>query len=135
MPTRKEETKATMKSIRLLFFRAFLLIALITSYLYLLYGGEPRNSLLIPRHAAGNDLVFQIDPAADHSPSETLGREILLIHKFLREHQSEVTAGTYEITVLRAIDQARGRSRKAAKDPETISGGLSYIEHHSQLGR
>jgi hypothetical protein len=132
---RKEGKKATIKTIRFLVFRGFLLITFITSYLYLLYGREPRDRVPIPRNVVWNDFVIQIGPTADDSPKETLGKEIIVIQKFLREHQSEVTVGIYAITVFRAIDQARARLRKADKDLETISNELSYKEDQARLGR
>jgi hypothetical protein len=125
-----------MKTIRFLVVRGFLLIGFIISYLYLLYGREqPRDRVPISRNAAWNDLVIQIDPGADDSSKETFGKELVVIQKFLTEHQSEVTVGIYDITVFRAIDQARARLRRADKDLETISNELSYKEDLAQLGR
>ena len=124
-----------MKTIRVLFLRAFLLIAFVTSYLYLLYGQDPRDHVPIPRNTAWNDLIVQINPTADDSPNETLGKEIVVIQKFLMEHQSEINVGVYDITVFRAIDRARARLRKADKDLETISNELSYKENQTQHGR
>ncbi len=59
----------------------------------------------------------------------SLGKEIVLIQKFLREHQSEVSVGIYDITVFKAIDQVRARLQKADKDLETIKNELSYKEY------
>jgi hypothetical protein len=124
-----------MKTIRFLVFRVFLLIALITTYLYLLYGQEREHGVPIVRNAAWNDLVRQMDPSADDSPHETLGKEIVLIQKFLREHQSEVRVGIYDISVFRAIDQARARLQKSDKDLETIRNELSFKEYQAKGGR
>jgi hypothetical protein len=132
---KEEEKKTNMKTIRFLVVRAFLLIACIISYLYLLYGRELLDRVPIPRNAAWNDLVIQIDPTTDESSKETFGKEVVLIQKFLTEHQSEVTVRIYDITVFRAIDQARARLRKADKDLETISNELSYKEDQARLGR
>jgi hypothetical protein len=134
MAMRKEEKKATIKTIRFPVLRAFLLITFITSYLCLLYGREPRDRVPIPRNVARNDLVIQIGPTADDSPKKTLGKEIIVM-RFLREHQSEAAVGIYDITVFRAIDQARARLRNADKDLETISNELSYKEDQAQLER
>ena len=101
-----------MKTIRFLVFRVFLLIALITTYLYLLYGQEREHGVPIVRNAAWNDLVRVMDPSVDDSPRETLGKEIVLIQKFLREHQSEVSVGIYDVTVFKAIEQAPGPACK-----------------------
>jgi hypothetical protein len=124
-----------MKTIRFLLFRMFLLIALITCYLYLSYGQERERGPVIVRNAAWNDLVRQIDPSAEDSPRETLGTEIVLIQKFLREHQSEVSVEIYDMAVFRAIDQARTRLQKADKDLETIRNELSYKEYQAKGGR
>ena len=124
-----------MKTIRFLVFRVFLLVAFITTYLYLLYGQERERSVPIVRNAAWNDLVNQVDLTGDNSPHETLGKEILLIQNFLREHQSEVSVGIYDIAVFRAIDQARARLQKADKDLETIRNELSYKEYEAKGGR
>jgi len=124
-----------MKSVRSLVFRVFLLIAFLTTYLYFLYGQERDRGVPIARNAAWNDLVRQIDPSMDDSPHETLGKEIVLIQKFLREHQFEVTVGIYDIAVFKAIDQARARLQKADKDLEAIRNQLSYKENLGMAGR
>ena len=124
-----------MKSVRSLVFRLFLLIAFLTTYLSFLCGHEREQGVPIARNAAWNDLVRQIDPSMDDSPHETLGKEIVLIQKFLREHQSEVTVGIYDIAVFKAIDQARARLQKADKDLETIKNELSYKEYQAKSGR
>ena len=124
-----------MKAVRSLIFRVLLLITFITAYLCFLYGQERQHSVSIVRNAAWNDLVRQMDPWTDDSPQETWGKEIVLIQKFLREHQSEVSVGIYNIAVFRAIDQARARLQKADKDLETIRNELSYKEYQARDGR
>jgi hypothetical protein len=100
-----------------------------------LYGQEREQGVPIARNAAWNDLVRQIDPSMDDSPHETLGKEIVLIQKFLREHQSEMSVGIYDINVFKAIDQVRARLQKADKDLETIRNELSYRENQATAGR
>ena len=129
------EREPYMKTIRFLIFRVFLLVAFITTYLYFLYGQERERGVPIVRNAAWNDLIRQMDPATDDSPHETLGKEIVLIQKFLREHQSEVSVGIYDIAVFKAIDQVRARLQKADKDLETIRNELSYKEFQARGGR
>jgi hypothetical protein len=124
-----------MKTVRFLAFRALLLVTFITAYVYFLFGQERQQSVSIVRNAAWNDLVRQMDPMTDDSPQETLGKEIVLIQKFLREHQFEVSIGIYDIAVFRAIDQARARLQKADKDLETIKNELSYKENQARGGR
>jgi hypothetical protein len=127
--------RPSMKSVRFLVFRVLLLIAFLTTHLYFLSGQEREQGIPIARNAAWNDLVRQIDPSMDDSPHETLGKEIVLIQKFLREHQSEVSVGIYDINVFKAIDQARARLQKADKDLEAIRNELSYGETPAIAGR
>ena len=124
-----------MKTIRFLVFRAFLLIAFITTYLCFLYGQERGDAVPIVRNVAWNDLVRQVDPLTNDTPNETLGKEFVLIQKFLREHQSEVSVRIYDIAVFKAIDQARARLQKADKDLEAIRNELSYKEYQAKGGR
>lgn len=121
-----------MKTVRFLVFRTLLLITFITAYLYFLFGQEREHLVLIARNAAWNDLVRQIDPSSDNSAHETLGTEVVLIEKFLREHQSEVTVGVYDIAVFKAIDQTRARLQQADKDLQTIRNELSYKEYEAR---
>jgi hypothetical protein len=59
----------------------------------------------------------------------------MVIQKFLKEHETEKTIGIYDITVFRAIDQARARLQKADKDLEKIRNELSYKEYQAKLER
>lgn len=124
-----------MRTVRLLVFRALLLITFITAYLYFLYGQERQPFVPIARNAAWNDLVHQIDPSVDNSAHETLGTQVVLIQKFLREHQSEVNVGVYNIAVFKAIDQLRARLQQADKDLQTIRNELSCKEYQTNRGR
>src|ERR1700757_1182459 len=119
-PENEEERRPPMKTMRFLVFRAFLLVALITSCFYLLYGQERGHVVPIVRNAAWNDLVTQIKYMPDDSPQESLFKEVLVIQKFLSEHATEVSVTEYDITVFRAIDQVRARLQNADKDLETI---------------
>lgn len=132
-PTGKK--RPTMKAVRFLFFRALLLMTFISTYLYFLYGQEREHSVPIARNAAWNDLVRQIDQSVDNSAHETLGTEVILIEKFLREHQREVNVGVYDIAVFKAIDQVHARLWQADKDLETIKKELSYREYEASGGR
>lgn len=124
-----------MKAVRFLVFRALLLTTFITTCLYFLYGQEPEHFVPIARNAAWNDLVRQIDPSADNSAHETLGTEVVLIQKFLREQQSEVNVGVYDMAVFKAIDQVRAPLQQGDKDPQTIRNEFSYKENEVTGGR
>jgi hypothetical protein len=118
-----------------LVFRAFLIIAFSITVLYISYGKERERQVQIVRNVAWNDLVRQINPVTDDSSGRSFQNEMVLIQKFLTEHQSEVTVGIYDIAVFRAIDQLRCRLQKADKDLETIRNELSYKEDQSRGGR
>lgn len=133
-PTGKKR-RSNMKAVRFLFFRVLLLITFITAYLYFLYGQEREHLVPIARNAAWNDLVRQIGPSQDNPAHETLGTEVTLIQKFIREHQREVNVGVYDISVFKAIDQVRARLQQADKDLETIKKELSYKEYEAKGGR
>jgi hypothetical protein len=124
-----------MKTMRFLVFRAFLLVALITSCFYFLYGQERGQVVRIARNVAWNDLANQIRYVPDDSPQESLFKEVLVIQKFLSEHATEVSVTEYDIAVFRAIDQVRARLQKADKDLETIKKELSYKEQIAKGGR
>ncbi len=124
-----------MKTVRFLIFRVFLLIAFMTAYLYLLYGQERGRVVPIARNTAWNDLVIQVNPEMGDSSTDCLGKELLLLQSFLREHKSEQKVGVYDMAVLRTIDHVRARFQKADKDLETIKNELSYKEVQVKLGR
>ena len=121
-----------MKTIRFLVFRGFLLTALLTTYLYFLYAQEREHIVPIVRNAAWNDFVRQINPSVDNSGRQTFDTEIVLIQKFLLEHQFETSVGVYDLAVFKAIDQVRVRLQQADKDLETIRNELSYKEYQAR---
>ena len=124
-----------MKTTRILFSRAFLLFALVSSYVYAAYGKESRSLIRIVRNAAWNDFISQIKFLPEESPQDSLGKEMLVIQKFLKAHETEVQVGIYDLEVFRAIDKARGRLQRADKDLETLRNELSYKVEQARLGR
>lgn len=124
-----------MKPVRFLVFRAFLLLTFITAYVYFLFGQERQHFVPIARNAAWNDLVRRIDLSTDDSAHETLGTQVVLIERFLREHQSEVNVGVYDIAVFKAIDQVHARLQQADKDLQTIRNELSHKEDEAKGGK
>ena len=124
-----------MKITRILFSRMFLLLALISLYVYATYGKENPSLVRIVRNVAWNDLVNQIKFLPDDSPQDSLGKEMLVIQRFLKAHETEVRVGIYDLEVFRAIDQARARLQRADKDLETLRNELSYKEEQGRLGR
>ena len=124
-----------MNIIRTLLFRAFRLVTLVTSYVFLTYGKEGPAVVHIVRNVAWNDLMTQIRFLPDDSPQDSLDKEMLVILKFLKAHETEGRVGIYDLEVFRAIDQARARLQKADKDLETLRNELSYKEEQANLGR
>ena len=123
-----------MKMIRTQFFRAIVIITLISSCVYLAYGKESPN-IYIVRNVAWNDFIAQIASVPYESPQDSLGKEMLIIQKFLKSHETEVGVGIYDVEVFQAIDQARARLQKADSDLKTLRNELSYKEEQARVGR
>ena len=124
-----------MNVIRIQLFRVFLLVTLISSHVYLTYGKENTSVVQIARNLAWNDFITQIKFLPDDSPQDSLDKELLVIQKFLKAHETEVRVGIYDLEVFRAIDQARARLQKADRDLKTLRNELSYKEEQANLGR
>ena len=113
--------------------RGFLLIALITSFACLGNGKENAPMVYIARNNAWNDFISQIASPADESPQDSFRKEIRIIQKFLKSHETEVRVGIYDVEVFKAIDQVRDRLQKADKDLATLRNELSYKETQKKL--
>jgi hypothetical protein len=123
-----------MKMIRTRFFRAIVVITLISSCVYLAYAKE-RPNIYIVRNVAWNDFIPQIASVPQESPQDSLGKEMLIVQKFLKSHETEVRVGIYDVEVFKAIDQARARLQKADRDLEALRNELSYKEEQARLAR
>jgi hypothetical protein len=124
-----------MNITRILLLRAFLLITLLILFVCLTYGTEGRPSVVhIVRNVAWNDFISQINFLPDDS-EDSLDKELLVIQKFLKAHETEMRVGIYDLEVFRAIDRARARLQKADRDLETLRNELSYKEEQAKLGR
>src|SRR5260370_5413041 len=108
--------------------------------------GELRNYLSLPPMRKKAQLSFRlrgISPGMtsslkflpQYSPQDSIDKEMLVIQRFLREHETETNVGVYDLAVVRAIDQVRARLLKADKDLETLRNGLSYKEEQARLAR
>jgi hypothetical protein len=124
-----------MNIIRILLLRALLLVTLISSCVYLTYGKEGPAVVHIVRNVAWNDFITQIKFLPDDSPEDSLDKEMLIIQKFLKAHETEMRVGIYDLEVFSAIDRARARLQKADRDLETLRNELSYKEEQAKLGR
>src|SRR5712671_616589 len=103
-----------MNITRILPLRAFLLITLLILFACLTYGTEGRPPAVhIVRNVAWNDFISQINFLPDDSPQDSFDKELLVVQKFLKAHETEVRVGVYDLEVFRAIDQARARLQKA----------------------
>jgi len=89
----------------------------------------------IVRNDAWNDFVRQIKFLPDDSPQDSFDKELLVVQKFLKAHETEVSVGVYDLEVFKAIDQARARLQKADRDLETLRNELSYKEEQAKVGR
>ena len=118
-----------------LLFRAFLLLTLIASYVFLTYGKEGPSFVHIVRNEAWNDLITQIKFVPADSPEDSIDKEIVVIQRFLKAHEAEVRVDSYDLEVFKAIDRARTRLQKADRDLETLRNELSYKEEKAKLGR
>ena len=111
----------------------FLILALLTTCLLRVNGRE--HGVPITRNAASNDLLDQFDTGRTNASNESVSSDLLLIQKFLQEHETEVTVAVYDVTVFRAVDHLRARFQKADKDLEPIREALSYKEFRAKNGR
>ena len=116
-------------------FCAMVMATLLSSSFYLAYGKDSPPNAYIVRNVAWNDFIAQIASVPFESPQDSLGKEMLIIQKFLKSHETEVKVGIYDVEVFKAIDQARARLQKADKDLETLRNELSYKEEQARLGR
>jgi len=123
-----------MNIIRTQLFRAIVIIALISSSVYLAYGKESPN-VYIARNVAWNDFITQIKFLPQDSPQDSLDKEMLVIQKFLKAHETEGRVGIYDLEVFKAIDKVRGRLQKADRDLERLRSELSFKEEQTKLGR
>ena len=97
-----------MNITRILPIRAFLLITLLILFACLTYGTEGRPLVVhIVRNVAWNDFISQINFLPDDSPQDSFDKELLVVQKFLKAHETEVSVGVYDLEVFRAIDQRR----------------------------
>jgi hypothetical protein len=124
-----------MNRIRILLLHGLVLATLISSSVYLMHGKDDATVVHIVRNVAWNDLVTQVKFLPNDSPQDSLDKEMLVIQKFLKAHETEVRVGIYDLEVFRAIDQARARLQKADKDLETLRNELSYKEEQAGLGK
>jgi len=124
-----------MNVVRVLLFRGLLLVTLISACVYLTYGKESSSVAQIVRNVAWNDFIAQIKFVPYDFPQDLLDKEMLVIQKFLKAHETEVRVGIYDLEVFKAIDQARARLQKADRDLETLRKELSYKEEQAKAER
>lgn len=67
------------------------------------------SSRPIARNLGWNDFITQIKFSPLDSPQDSIDKEMLVIQRFLREHETETNVGVYDLAVFRAIDQVRAR--------------------------
>ena len=89
-----------MYALRTQFFRAIVMVTLISSSIYLTHGKDSPPSVYIVRNVAWNDFIAQIASVPYESPQDSLGREMLIIQEFLKSHETEVRVGIYDVEVF-----------------------------------
>src|SRR5260370_28742905 len=124
-----------MNTLRSLPFRTLVPVSFATICVYITYAKEGTALVPIERNLAWNDFITQIKFLPLDSPRDSIDKEMLVIQRFLKEHETETNVGVYDLAVLRAIDQVRARLHKADKDLETLRNELSYKEEQTRLGR
>src|SRR5260370_3018632 len=90
------------------------------------YAKEGPALVPIARNLAWNDFITQIKFLPLDSPQDSIDKEMLVIQRFLKEHETETNVGVYDLSVLRAIDHVRARLHKAARDLKTLRNHFSY---------
>lgn len=103
-----------------------LFLTLLIGCLFPVSGRE--HGVPIDRNAAWNDLLDQLHAGRASASDDSVVTELILIQKFLKEHQTDVTVGVYDVAVFTAIDRARAHLQRADKDLESIRDALSYRE-------
>jgi hypothetical protein len=124
-----------MNALRRLLFRTLVPVSFVPICVYLTYAKEGQALVPIARNLAWNDFITQIKFLPQDSPQDSIDKEMLVIQRFLKEHETETNVGVYDLAVFRAIDQVRARLHKADKDLETLRNELSYKEEQARLGR
>src|SRR5260370_16609810 len=108
-----------MNITRILLLRAFLLITLLILFACLTYGTEGRPPVVhIVRNVAWNDFISQINFLPDDSPKDSFDKELLVVQKFLKAHETEVRVAVYDLEVFKPFDQAQAPLQKPTNNPE-----------------
>ena len=94
-----------MNSICNLLFHAVLLVILTSSYVFAPYGKGDTSVVHIVRNVAWNDFITNIEFLRDDSPQDSLDKEMLVIHRFLKGYEIEVRVDIRDLEALEAIDQ------------------------------
>src|SRR5258707_12599813 len=113
-----------MNIIRILLLRAFVLVILISPFVYLTYGKEGPSVVQIMRNVAWNDFITQIKFLPDDSPQDSLDSEMLVILKFLKAHETEGRVGIYDLEVFRAINRQRLSFPKRVRNLKRLRSSL-----------
>jgi len=86
---------------RTLLLRAIVMATLITLCIYLTYGKDSPSIVYIVRDVAWNDFIAQIASVPYESPQDSLGKEMRIIQKFLKAHETEVRVGNLRYRSVR----------------------------------
>jgi hypothetical protein len=70
-----------------------------------MYGKEDTSVVHIVRNVAWNDFITQIEFVRDDSPQDSLDKEMLVIHRFLKRYEIEVRVDIRDLEALKTINQ------------------------------
>src|SRR5229473_2468734 len=92
-----------MNTLRSLLFRTLVPVSFATICVYVTYAKEGPALVPIARNLAWNDFITQIKFLPQDSPQDSIDKEMLVIQRFLKEHETETNVGVYDLAVFRAI--------------------------------
>ena len=133
--TRPQTKKVAMSIVPTIFSPTFLLAIFFGTHVYLTYGKEGHPLAPIARNLAWNDLITPIRLLPQDPAEASPDKEMLVIRRSLKEHETEINVGVYDLAVCRAIEPVGARLHKADKDLETLRNEVSYKEEPAKLGR
>ena len=82
-------------------FRALLLAIFFGAYIHLRDGKEGLFPIPVARHLPWNDFITQIRFLPQDSREAPLKKELPVIQRFLKEHETETSVGVYDLAVFR----------------------------------
>src|SRR5260370_21857445 len=98
-----------MNTLRSLLFRTLVPVSFATICVYLTYAKEGPALVLIARNLAWNDFITQIKFLPQDSPQDSIDKEMLLIQRFMKEHEIETNVVVYNHALFPPTHHVRAR--------------------------